>query len=487
MFGLKRKKDVKSSKNFYITSPIFYPNANLHLGHAYTMTVCDILARYHKVIGEEVYFLTGADENTGKVVKAAFEQNKDVGVFLDEISKGFENLFSRLNISYSQFIRTSDKERHWPGAIALWKKLTEAGDIYPGTYSGLYCSGCESFYTEKDLIDGKCSIHLSVPEKIEEKNYFFKLSKYTSVIKEKIEKGELNIIPDSRRNEVLALLGRGLDDVSFSRPIKNVPHGIPVPGDSEQVIYVWCDALVNYISALGFGEGEDALFEKFWPADLHVLGKDILRFHAAIWPAMLLSAKISLPKNLLIHGFITSGGHKMSKSIGNVINPIDLIDEYGADAVRYYFTREISPFDDGDMTKEKFKEAYNANLSNGLGNLASRIMKMAETYLPTPTPIPTSSFPEEFTKHLDNFDIQKAADFIWSEISRLDESIQKTEPFKLVKVDEKRGQEEIKNLVIGLSRIAHMVGLILPETADKILKAIKENKMFSSSLFPRKD
>ncbi|KKT14937.1 MAG: Methionyl-tRNA synthetase, partial [Parcubacteria group bacterium GW2011_GWC1_43_30] len=369
---------MNQPNKFYLTSPIFYPNAKLHMGHAYTMTLCDILARYQRLENKEVYFLTGSDENTGKVVRAAKEANKSIEEFLTEINKNFENLYKSLNISYDQFIRTTDKEKHWPGAIALWNKLVEAGDIYKSIYRGLYCPSCEAFYTGKDLVDGKCPYHMTILEGIEEENYFFRLSKYTDTVKEKIKSDKLRVIPETRKNEILALLEQGLEDVSFSRPIENVPHGIPVPGDSTQVIYVWCDALVNYISAIGYGRDETEL-DKWWPANLHVIGKDILRFHAAIWPAMLLSAGLPLPNSLLVHGFITSGGHKMSKSIGNIIDPLELIEKFGPEAVRYFLARKISTFEDGDLTTEAFKDAYNGDLANGLGNLVSRIMKLAET------------------------------------------------------------------------------------------------------------
>jgi methionyl-tRNA synthetase len=369
----------------------------------------------------------------------------------------------------------------------MWNKLVEAGDIYKSKYTGLYCVGCETFYTEKDLIDGKCPIHLTVPEKVDEENYFFKLSKYTTEIKQKIESGELSIVPNTRRNEILALLERGLDDVSFSRPIKNVPHGIPVPGDPTQVIYVWCDALVNYISALGYGTQNDELYKKFWPADVHVIGKDILRFHAAIWPAMLLSARLPLPKSILVHGMINSGGHKMSKSLGNVIDPNDLISRYGKDAVRYYLAREISPFEDGDLTEERFKEAYNGGLANGLGNLVSRILTLSEKYLEKCPEIPEHSIPQEFKDLLNTFEIQKATDFIWKEIGDLDKFIQETEPFKLVKTDEIKGKEVISNMVLRLYTIARMLNPIMPETNATLKKLIKENKKPEKPLFLRKD
>ena len=474
-----------SKESFYITSPIFYPNAKLHMGHAYVMTLCDILARYHRLIGEPTYFLTGSDENTGKLIKAAAEQGKEVKEYLDEIVKSFGELYSALEISHDQFIRTTDEQKHWPGAIKMWESLVAAGDIYKSKYVGLYCVGCETFYTEKELVDGKCPIHQTVPEKIEEENYFFKLSKYTEPIKKAIESKDLNIIPDTRKNEILALLGRGLEDVSFSRPKKTVPHGIPVPGDSEQVIYVWCDALVNYISALGYGSEDTVLFEKFWPASAHVIGKDILRFHTAIWPAMLMSAKLPLPKNIFIHGLITSGGMKMSKSLGNVIDPQELIAEYGPEALRYYFAREISPFEDGDLTRDSFKNAYNANLANGLGNLVSRVMKMAETNLEAPVTIPENTIPEEFKQALDVFEIKKATDMIWSEIGKLDLKIQETQPFKLVKTDKNKALEIIKELVVGIYSVARMLNPIMPTASAKIKEAVKANKM-PEPLFLRK-
>lgn len=473
-------------EKFYITTPIFYPNAKLHMGHAYTVTLCDIISRAQKLQGKEVYLLTGADENTGKILKVVEEQGQSVEEYLNQVTENFKDLYSKLGISYDQFIKTSDKEVHWPGAQALWNKLVEAGDIYKASYTGLYCVGCETFYTEKDLVDGKCPVHLTVPEKIEEENYFFKLSKYTEVIKEKIQADELRVLPQTRKNEILALLERGLEDVSFSRPIKNVPHGIPVPGDESQVIYVWCDALVNYISALGYGRN-DELFQKFWPADVHVVGKDILRFHAAIWPAMLLSAGLPLPKSLLVHGLITSGGHKMSKSLGNVIDPYELIEEYGYEAVRYYLAREVSPFEDGDMTKDRFKESYNANLANGIGNLTSRIMKMAQDNLDAPVVITESLDMSEYFALYDAYEISKAGDYIWNEIKALDQYIQENQPFKLVKTDKEAGQNMISQLVIRLYTVARMLNPMLPETSEKIKTLIKENKAPEIPLFVRKD
>lgn len=471
---------------FYITTPIFYPNAKLHLGHAYTTTLTDILVRYHReLLGKEnVYFLTGADENTEKVVRVAKASGKETGVYLDEIVDGFKNLFGSLSISYDQFIRTSDEKRHWPGAIALWRKLAAVGDIEKRTYEGLYCIGHESFIMEKELVNGKCPDHDEVPQKLKEENWFFKLSKYTAQIKDEITSGRFAIVPETRKNEILSVLEQGLEDVSFSRPAEKMSVGIPVPDDPSQKMYVWCDALANYVSALGFGQ-DDEKFKKFWPADVHVIGKDILRFHAAIWPGMLLSAGLPLPKALFVHGFITSGGKKMSKSLGNVIDPLELIEEYGAEAVRYFLARHITPFEDGDITKESFKDAYNANLANGLGNVASRILTMAENYNVSHLGSDVSMKNTE----LDDFDIKRYTEKIWEKIQTLDREIQEKEPFKKYKTDKEAAISSVSDLCTGLSAVAKMLGPVMPKTSETILELLKDGKGVkpAAPLFPRKE
>jgi methionyl-tRNA synthetase len=474
-------------KPFYITTPIFYPNGYLHMGHAYVTTFCDILARYHRICGDNTYFLTGADENTEKVVLAAKALGKDPKQYLDEIVNSFRGLFGEFEVSYDQFIRTSDEKVHWPGAIDLWKKLIDAKDIEKRSYEGLYCIGHESFITEKELVNGKCPDHNEVPQRIKEENYFFKLSKFTAVIKQKIESGELDISPQSRRNEILALLDRGLEDVSFSRPSDKMSVGIPVPGDPSQKIYVWCDALVNYISALGFGRKDDELFKKYWPNVTHVIGKDILRFHAAIWPGMLLSAGLPLPRKIFVHALITSGGRKMSKTLGNVIDPLALAREYGVEAVRYYLARRISPFEDGEMTLESFKSAYNADLANGLGNLVSRVMKMATTHMEKPIAVPLGAIPDDYKNALDGFDVQTAANVIWRHIADADEFIQKEAPFKLVKTDKAAAVKIIENLCSRVYLIGEMLLPIMPKTAESIRTLVKENKMPETPLFLRKE
>ncbi len=474
-----------AQKKFYLTTPIFYPNAKLHLGHAYTTTLSDILVRYHRLQKENVYFLTGSDENAQTVLAAAKKSGQDTKKFIDDAVESFKQLFSDLNISYDQFIRTSDQIVHWPGAGKLWQKLAAAGDIYKKEYEGLYCIGHEAFLTEKELVDGKCPDHGTVPERLKEENYFFRLSKYTEEIKKRILLGELRVVPQSRKNEILSLLEEGLQDVSFSRPKKAAGVGVPVPGDESQMMYVWCDALTNYITALGYGRDEK-LFTEFWPADVHVIGKDILRFHAAIWPGMLLSAGLPLPKTLLVHGFITSGGKKMSKTVGNVIDPQELLTEYGTDALRYYLARHVSPFEDGDITREGFKEIYNGDLANGLGNLASRIMQLAQTHLPEPVKVEFVPYPKEFAEAFERFEINRAADYVWSRIGVLDRKITETEPFKLIKTDPEKGRALIADLVRELAAIDLLLEPFIPATSKKIIDSIMTNKK-PENLFPRKE
>jgi methionyl-tRNA synthetase len=478
---------------FYITSPIFYPNAILHVGHSYTMTVGDVLARYHRSLGEEVFFLAGSDENAGKVVKAAHASEKTITQFLDDINARFIDHHQKLDISYDDYIRTTDTKRHWPGAKLMWEKLIDAKDIYKASYSGLYCPQCEAFYKEKELVDGKCPLHLIVLQELKEENYFFRLSKYTEPLKEKIKSGELEILPQTRKNEILSLLESGLEDVSFSRPTSTVPHGIPVPGDKHQVMYVWCDALTSYLTAVGFGRDE-VMAGKWWPADVHLIGKDILRFHAAIWPAMLLSAGLPLPKRVIAHGYLLTGGHKMSKSLGNVLDPMELINEFGADTLRYYLLRKIPSFEDGTITKELIKEAYNGDLANGLGNLVSRIMKLMTTYeIETALLSPAEIWAKEGNPvklALDEFDTRKAIDYIWAKIGTLDVEIQESKPWELLKSEQPRERQKGFDVMVKFYKdlwwITVMLEPFLPDTHKRIVHSLKNPKL-AFTLFPRKD
>jgi methionyl-tRNA synthetase len=474
---------------FYITTPIFYPNAKLHMGHAYTTTLTDVLARYYRQQGSDTYFLTGSDEHTQKVLREAHAAGKTAQTFADENVEGFKALFTRLEISYDQFIRTSDRSQHWPGAIQVWQQLKENGDIYSGTYEGYYCEGCETFLSERDLIDGKCPDHGTEPEYRKQENYFFALSRYEKTLRERIDSGALEILPSWRAQEMRSLIDEGLEDVSFSRPAdSDEPWGIPVPGDESQVMYVWCDALTNYITALGYGTDDTEHFDHFWPAQYHVVGKDILRFHALIWPAMLISAGLPLPERILAHGMITSGGYKMSKTRGNVIDPVELMDRFGVEAVRYYLAREISPFEDGDVTYEAFTQVYNANLANGIGNLAARIMKMASKYLEEPVAGIDGETNEVIEKryryHMDRAEVHHAMDVIFERIGQLDSYITEHEPFKTIKTDENKAKTDVAHLVAGLLGVAHMLEPIMPETAAAIQYAAHNNEPVGA-LFPR--
>jgi len=485
-------------KKFYITTPIYYVNDKPHIGHAYTTILVDVLARYHRFLGEEVFFLTGTDEHGAKVVMAAEKAGKNPKEFVSEISIKFRKLIKVLNIFNSNFIRTTDKKRHWPTVKKIWLKLKEKGDIYKKQYKGLYCVGCEAFITKKDLKDGKCISHQKEPEIIEEENYFFKLSKYAKKLERIIQKNEIKIIPQVRKNEVLNFIKQGLEDISFSRPRKDLKWAIPVPDDSSASIYVWTDALSNYISALGYAKNSDK-FKKFWPADVHCVGKDILKFHSIIWPGMLLSLGLPLPKTIFAHGHITINGQKMSKSLGNVIDPFELVEKYGTDAVRYFLLREISPFEDGDFTHQKFEQRYNADLANGLGNLVARVITMAEK-----VKIQNSKFKitiqnsklkkeiettwRKYKKALNEFKFNEALITTWELISFCDRYIEKEKPWELLtnnkqQTTNNKQQEVISNLLYAISDIAEMLKPFLPETSERIFNQLKNQK--SEILFPR--
>ena len=487
------------SKKFYVTTSIAYTNSIPHIGFALEVVQADVIARYRRSQGKDVFFLTGTDEHGAKIVKAAIEAQKNPKEFTDQISSQFRKLADILNLSISDFIRTTDQKKHWPSVKKVWQKLKKNGDIYKKQYYGLYCVGCEAFITKKDLIEGKCAIHKTASEVVEEENYFFKLSKYQNQIKKAIKEEKLKIIPERRKNEMLSFISQGLEDVSFSRPRKNLKWAIPVPDDDSQTIYVWADALVNYISALGY-EKNSPKFKKFWPADVHCIGKDILRFHATIWPGMLLSLGSPLPKNIFVHGFITSGGQKMSKSLGNVVDPFELVKKYGSagspqagtDAVRYFLLREIPPVEDGDFTFEKFEARYNADLAKGLGNLVSRVIALCgklkiknEKAKTTIKNLKLKKFirqtRKKCSKALDEFKFNEALAVIWDLISYCDKYIEQTRPWE----QSKNQRTAIKELLFALGNIAELLEPFLPETAGKIKAQLKT--LQSKPLFPRTD
>ncbi len=475
------------SRPFYITTTIPYVNADPHIGFALELVQSDVIARYQRLVGREVFFSTGTDEYGQKIWEASQKEGKVVQDYVDYYAEKYLDLKDLLNLSNDNFIRTTSKENILT-AQEFWRLCDKKGDIYKKIYKGLYCVGCERFMTEKDLVDGKCSLHPNQElETVEEENYFFKLSKYKKELLEYLSQDKV-ILPEWRRKEALDFV-QNMEDFSVSRNKNRISWGISIPGDDTQVMYVWFGAFVNYLSTLGWPNNKE-VFEKFWTnaERVQTAGKDMVKFQSVMWQGMLMSAGMPTTNTIVYHGFITGdGGIKMSKSIGNVINPSDIVADYGADALRYFFLREINPFDDSPFTAERFKEAYNANLANGLGNLVSRIMKMAKDNLDSCPNLPEKSIPNEFFIFLDNFEFSKAMDYIWSEIGYMDLHIQTTEPFKLVKTDKEEGQKVISELVVRLYTVARMLNPIMPETSAKIKELIKTNKSPDKPLFLRKD
>ena len=479
---------LMESKKFYITTTIPYVNAAPHLGHALEFVQADIIARYHRgILGQDAYMMAGTDENAIKNVQAAEKAGVLVPDFVAENSARFKELLSKLNISNDDFVRTTEK-RHFKAASALWEATRN--DIYKKSYSGLYCVGCEMFYKKEELNEkGECFEHPGKSlEEVTEENYFFKLSDYQDWLKKIIESGELKIIPDKRRNEVLAVINSGLEDFSVSRPASRSKNwGVPVPGDAGQTMYVWYDALVNYLTGLGYPDDAEGKFKKYWLENenhVHALGKGVSRFHAVYWPAMLKSAGLPAPSLEFIHGYVTVNGEKMSKTVGNVVDPFEVVEKFGADAFRYWVAREISTFDDGDFTWDKFKESYNAHLANGLGNLVSRVVKMGEMADVRLDEKSIDSFRVPQLGHLENYEIQRAADAIWKQITETDLLIQNTEPFKKIKTDREGARRDVLTLLHSLLVIAKQLTPFLPGTSEKILAALKSGKL-ETPLFPR--
>ncbi len=473
-------------KPFYLTTTLPYVNADPHVGFALEIVQADMIARFQRLLGREVFFTTGTDEHGQKIFQKATEEGQDVQAYVDHYAGQFEKLRTALNLSYDAFIRTTD-QKHIEAAQELWRRCEEAGDIYKKKYKGLYCVGDEMFLKETDLVDGKCPNHPNMdPVEIEEENYFFRLSAYQDKLRAYLYKKDA-IVPDWRCDEAIRFVEGGLEDFSISRETARMSWGISVPGDETQVMYVWFDALTNYISTLDWPH-EEGNFKKFWidGETVQMAGKDQVRFQSIMWQAMLMSAKLPTTGKVIYHGFITSGGQKMSKSLGNVIEPVAIAKEYGTDALRYYLARHISPFEDSDFTHEKFKETYNANLANGLGNLAARILTLAQTHLAEPVALPQLELPKEFLDAMDRFEINHALDVVWERISLLDQQITDTEPFKVVKTSPEEGKELIAALVVELAGVVAMLEPILPTTAQAISEAIRENKK-PQNLFPRKE
>lgn len=478
----------KKGRAFYLTTTLPYVNSDPHIGFALECVQADIIVRYRRLMGDSVFFSTGTDEHGQKIFQKAKEEGRDIQEYVDYFAGQFRRLQRELNLSYDAFIRTTD-ERHVLAAQELWKRCEAAGDIYKKKYKGLYCVGDEAFIKESDLVDGKCPNHPTMdPVEIEEENYFFRLSRYQDRIIEYLSR-EGVIVPEWRRDEALNFVRGGLEDFSISRETKRMSWGIPVPGDDSQVMYVWFDALTNYISTLGWPEDGEGFFKSFWQdgETLQIAGKDQVRFQSIMWQGMLMSAGIKGTDRVLYHGFITSGGQKMSKSLGNVIEPYSVIDTYGTDAVRYFLARHIHPFEDSDFTMERFAEAYNADLANGIGNVTARIMTLAENNLPEAIERPEpAGFAAEYTDALDTYDFNKATAYVMERVQKLDQKISETEPFKLVKTDLEKGRELIAELARELYSIARMLNPIMPATSDAIKATILANKK-PENLFPRKE
>jgi len=477
---------------FYITTAIPYVNAKPHIGHALEFVLGDVVARYNKLKGSETRLLSGGDENALKNVQAAEKEKTPVQEFIDKNTKLFENLARQLNVQFDIFQKGSDQSHHYQASQKLWELCKKNGDIYKKKYKGLYCVGCELFYTRDELDEnGECYEHPGKPlEEVEEENYFFKLSSYTEKILDLVEKNKLEIVPDFRRNEVLSFVKKGLEDISISRSNKRAKNwGVPVPGDDSQRMYVWFDALNIYQSGIGFGWNE-VEYKKWWPADIHIIGKGIIRFHAVYWPAFLLSAGLELPKKLFVHEYFTVNGQKMSKTLGNVIDPIELINNYGADALRFYFLKYFSPFSDGDFSVDKFKIAYNADLANGLGNAVARVAKLAENsgfeFEKEKETKFENLYSEELKNAFEEFRFNYILQKLWlDEVTAIDQHINNESPW-LIKNDETKLKRVLQEEIDKLRDVARKIQPFLPETSEKILTQFKGPKIKSEKpLFPR--
>lgn len=493
---------MTNNSTFYITTTTPYVNSDPHIGFALEIIQADSIARFHKALGEEIFFNTGTDEHGIKIFRKAEEAGIEPQAYVDQYAARFAELKSLLNLSYTNFIRTTDAH-HKQSAQAFWQRCLEAGDIYKKTYKVKYCVGCELEKTDSELIDDKCPIHPNlVIELIEEENYFFKFSRFEKPLLDLYQKYHDLVIPEFRFREIISFVEGGLQDFSISRLKEKMPWGVPVPGDDTQVMYVWFDALVNYIAALGW-ENESRVasseslveqtdFEKFWgtleePRGVQCAGKDNLRQQSAMWQAMLMSAGLPPTRHILIHGFITSGGQKMSKSLGNVVDPFQMVQDFGVDALRFWLLHDMSTFEDGDFTIEGFKESYNANLVNGIGNLVSRVLTMAKNGMIESRVASSESrvLNEEFQAYMRGFEIQKAIKWLWSEYRKLDEYIAKNEPFKVIKVNPAEGKKQIEFLLQQLTELNLYLNIFLPATGEKIETALNNYKEEIPRLFPR--
>lgn len=475
-------------KKFYLTAAIPYVNSAPHIGHALEYVQADVIKRFKKIQGYEVTLLSGGDENSLKNVQAAEKAKESVQEFVDRNNILFKKLTENLNAEFDIWQKGS-APNHYKSSQKLWELCEKSGDIYKKTYTGLYCVGCELFYEKSELNEnGECFEHPGKKlEEVSEENYFFKLSKYQNKILELLEKDKIKIIPAYRKTEAINFIKLGLEDISISRTNARAKNwGVPVPNDPNQKMYVWFDALNIYQSGVGFGWDEEK-YKRLWPADLHVIGKGILRFHAVYWPAFLLSAGLALPKSILVHGYFTVNGQKMSKTLGNVIDPNEMIKKYGVDAIRYYLLREIPPTSDGDFSENRLKEVYNADLANGLGNLVSRVAKLAEN----------ANFKQvknqkhvlditEYEKALNEYRFDDSIKFIWGIVDELNKYVDENKPWELAKNNDPRLKDVLAHLIDGILEISELLLPLLPQSSEKIREQFSRSQIKSSfSLFPR--
>ena len=473
---------------FFITTPVYYVNDKPHIGHAYTSVAADVLARFRKLQNEEVFLLMGTDEHGLKIQKRAEEAGEDPQKFVDEISVGFKELWEKLGIKYDSFIRTTD-EKHKKAVQKVLQNLYEQGAVYKGEYEGLYCVGCEQFRSENELVDGRCPDHDTVLEKVREECYLLRMEEKQAQLIEKIENDDFAIQPARYKKEILSFLKKEkLKDVSISR--KNVKWGIPLPFDAEHTTYVWFDAFLSYLTGLGWSAnarasaGKDGDFDKFWPADIQLIGKDILRVHATIWPIMIMHLGVEFPKLLFTHGHLLSGGRKMSKTIGNVIGIEEALEKFGADGTRYLLMSAGTFGEDVDVTMERLTEKYNADLANGLGNLVSRVLKLnliSNIQIPISNKI--SNLNDKISNFIEKLELNSALNYIWKIVREDDKYIEENKPWELMKTDEKKFKKVMQKLISDLYLISELLIPFMPATADKIKSALETKK--SAVLFPR--
>ena len=474
---------------YYITTSIPYVNSEPHIGFGMELVQADTIARYRRQLGDEVIFATGTDEHGGKIAEKADEQKITPQQFVDKTSKSFKDILPLLNVSNDRFIRTTDPA-HEQRAQIIWKNLAKY--IYKGSYSGWYCTGHEEFFPESIVKanKGTCPDHNRPYEEIIEDNYFFKLSAFSQQVAQAIESGTMVTLPETRRNEIMSLIKSGLEDISISRPKDKISWGIPVPNDQSQVMYVWFEALMNYITVLGYPEHAD--FKAFWPAHLQIIGKDILRFHAAIWPAMLIGLGIGLPKKLYVHGHIVVDHKKMSKTLGNVVAPRDIVEKYGVDSFRYFFLKHIPSYADGDFTWERLEAAYNEELANQLGNAVSRTEAMITKYqngLVGDIPPPDHDI-AQYQDYMELCQFDRALDEVWEQVRGLNQYIDETKPWEIAKTKDDNHLQEVLAYMAGcLIEIADMLKPFMPDTSQKIKAVFEEGilRPLGAPLFPKKE